>query len=141
MAGFGTAPAGSTPFGFGTPVEANAPPELPEQSNFLNYRTRDYEVASSGGMKRMPTTRHRVLMVLSTVQGSAVHEPTVGLRLPRKIDRFFPQKVEQAVRDAFSLLGRDVRLDGVKTKTEGGRADIQVSYTDLTTGNSDTVTI
>lgn len=143
MAGFGTAPIGSTPFGFGTPVAATPPPSVvPEAANYVNFRTRDYEVDGENELRRMPISRHRVLMLLSTRLGSAAHLPTIGLRLPSKIGQSFQQEVDQAVRDALAPIGADIRIDGVTAVTTiVGRAEITVSFTDLTTGNSETVTI
>jgi hypothetical protein len=143
MAGFGTAPIGTSPFGIGTPISADPPPSTSaEQGSFINFRTRDYELDDEGEFKRMPITRQRVLMLLSTELGSATAVPGVGLRLPRKIDKRFPQVAQQSVRDALAPIGADIRIDAVTPRTfPGGRADILVAYTDLTTGNSDTVTI
>ncbi len=142
MPGFGTAPAGSVPFGCGTPVSANPPPSTkPEGGAFVNYRTGDYGLDAEGEYQRMPVMRQRVMILLSTLKDSATAQPGVGLRLPQKIDRHFKQGSEQAIREALSPIGRDIRIDAVTPVTRGGRADIQVSYTDLTTGNSDTVSI
>jgi hypothetical protein len=142
MAGFGTAPIGTSPFGIGTPVSADPPPSTSaEQGSFLDYRTRDYELDEEGEFKRMPITRQRVLMLLSTELDSATALPGVGVSLPKRIDKRFPQIAEQNIRLALAPIGDDIRIDAVTPRTQGGRADILVAYTDLTTGNSDTVTI
>jgi hypothetical protein len=143
MAGLGLFPIGSTPLGSGTPVVASAPPsDIPEQANFLDPVTGDYVVQSDGALQRMPNTRHRVLMCLKTELGSAAHEPTVGLELPRRMGTTFEQQAKGAVLSALELIGDDIRIDDVIVLRVGtGRADITVAYTDLTTGNSDTLTV
>jgi hypothetical protein len=143
MAGLGAFPIGSTPFGSGTPVEATAPPVgTPNLANYVEPRTADYVVADDGSMQRMPIVRHQALMLLSTKRGSAAHEPGVGLELPAKIDQSFKQRAREAVLLALAPIGRDMRVDDVIVKLTGtGRADITIAYTDLTTGNSGTITI
>lgn len=142
MIGLGGFPIGSTPFGAGTPAEATAPSDdSPELANFIDPRTGDYVVQADGSYQRMPITRQRVMMLVSTRLGSAV-EQDVGIRLPDKIDPSFPQRVREAVLEALLPIGDDIRVDSVTTVVIGtGRADITIAYTDLTTGNSDTVTI
>jgi phage baseplate assembly protein W len=140
--GLGGFTLGSTPFGAGTPAEAIAPSDdSPELSNFIDPRTGDYVVNEDGSYQRMPITRQRVMMLVSTRLGSAV-EQDIGIKLPEKIDQSFPQRVREAVLEALLPIGEDIRIDSVTTNVIGtGRADITVAYTDLTTGNSDTVTI
>ena len=143
MQGFGQVPFGTTPFGFGVPDEAQAPPTTaPEGSNFLNPRTGDYEHDEDGEIQRMPTTRHRVMMLLRTLKESAAYERDIGLKLPDKIDQSFKQKTDQAVREALLPVGADAKIEAVITNVgTSGRVDITVVFIDLTTGNSDTVTI
>jgi hypothetical protein len=143
MAGLGVTPAGVTPAGMGTPTEVAAPPDPASLANYLNPRTGDYGVASDGGIERMPLLRHRVLMLLKTELGSAAPESNIGLRLPAKIDKTFPQRAKEAVRAALEPIPKsEMRIDAIDVLVVGtGRADITVSYTDLTTGNSGTVTI
>jgi hypothetical protein len=143
MAGLGLFGIGSTPFGSGTPVAATAPPsDIPEQANFLDPVTGDYVVLDDGALARMPNTRHRVLMLLKTVLASAAHLPDVGLEMPTRMDQTFKQRTKGAVLFALEPIGDDIRIDDVTVEVTGtGRADVTVSYTDLTTGNSDTVTV
>jgi len=143
VAGLGAFQLGSTPFGDGTPVAILAPPDdLPELANFIDPRTGDYVVNEDGSYQRMPLNRQRVMMLVSTKLGSAAPEPTVGLKLPDKIDQSFPQRVREAVLEALLPIGDDIRIDAVTTNVIGtGRADITIEFTDLTTGNSDTLTI
>lgn len=146
MAGLGTTALGFTPFGVGTPDEAVAPPtSLPTASRFLNWRTKDYEVAADGELKRMPTVRHRVLVILSTTLGSSSALPELGLRLPDRIDKTYPQLADKAVRLALKRMvdARELKVQAVTVARSQvtGRVDHIVAFMDLTTGNAETVTI
>jgi len=142
MAGLGTTSLGWVALGYGTPVVATAPPPLPVGSPYLNTTTRDYVVSSDGGLQRMPSLRHRVVMLLSTELGSAAHEPTIGVRIPDKIDQSFVQRAQQSVRDCLAILAGELRIDSIPVDVyPSGRVAITVNYTDLTTGNSGTVTV
>lgn len=146
MPGLGLAPAGFFALGFGQDEEILGPPEDPiVGATFINPRTRDYVAQDDGSYQRMPVMRHRVLMLLMTELGSAVNvdnQEAIGLRLPQKITPSFQQEVDQAVRAALLPIGNEIRIDAVTTIVlPTGKVDITVSYTDLTTGNSDTVTV
>jgi phage baseplate assembly protein W len=146
MAGLGMTAGGISPFGVGAPDGAFAPPDTrPTASRFVNWRTKDYEVAENGEVKRMPTVRHRVLMALGMTKGSSSVLPEDGLQLPDRIDNRYAQLAEQRIRAALSSLvkAKELRINFVRiTRTEiTGRVDHLVSYTDLTTGNAETVTI
>lgn len=143
MSGLGLFAIGGTPFGAGTPVTALAPPsDSPELANYIDPRTSDYVVNDDGSYQRMPLTRHRVLMLVKTVRGSAAYEPDVGLTLPEKMGVSFEQQVRGNVILALDPIGDDIRIDDViVVRIPMGRADITIAYTDLTTGNSDTVTV
>lgn len=141
MIGIGTVAIGSTPFGFGTPVVAQAPSESQGNAAFIDPRTKDYVVGDDGEVKRMPITRQRVLLLLLTELGSSA-DPEKGLRLPDKIDQTYVQQCQQAVRDALVPMGGDIVIDAIPVEVlPNGRTFITVEFTDLTTGNSDTVTI
>lgn len=146
MAGLGLAPCGAFALGFGEDEEILAPPEdAIEGATFINPRTRDYEVKEDGSYLRMPVTRHRVLMLLMTKLDSSIridNQGPVGLSLPEKIGPSFRQEADQAVRLCLAPLADDIRIDAVNTVVKpSGKIDVTVSYIDLTTGNSDTVTI
>jgi phage baseplate assembly protein W len=146
MVGFGGFPIGSTPFGAGTPVDAIAPPEnKPERARFLNPITGDYEVDDDGEYKRMPIVRQRVLLRLGTLRGSSTVLPNFGLRLPERIDARYKQGAEEAIRVALAdmITNREIKIVRIDTTIGNptGRVEHTVVYTDLTTGNSDTVTI
>ena len=148
MPGLGLAPCGQFAMGFGQDEEIQGPPEDPiVGATFMNPRTRDYVVNEDGSYQRMPTTRHRVLMLLMTKLDSSVridNQEPVGLELPEKIGPSFRQQAEQAVRRCLEPMTTDgsIRIDGVSTTIKpSGKVDILVTYIDLTTGNADTVTI
>jgi phage baseplate assembly protein W len=134
---------GLTPFGSGTPASANAPPDtLGGGAPFINSRTRDFERASDGSLRRMPSTRHRMLVALTTIEGTNAAEPGFGIKLPKRIDGSFERKVRNAVTRAVRHIVADgsARIDFVRTTTtQYGRARIHVSYTDLVTDESDEI--
>ena len=146
MAGLGMTSMGAAPFGVGTPAEAVAPPtSLPIANRFINWQTKDYEVGSDGELKRMPTVRHRVLVILSTTLGSSSVLPQLGLKLPDRIDKTYAQLADKAIRLALQpmVTAKELKIQAVRVTRNQviGRVDHIVIFTDLTTGNADTVTI
>jgi hypothetical protein len=144
--GLGLFSLGATPFGFGTPVVAQAPPTtLPNANRFINFRTKDYERGPDGELRRMPSTRHRVLVILSTTLGSATVLPGLGTKLPERIDQRYPQLAEQAIRLALRpmVAANELKILFVRVVRSpvSGRVDHTVGFVDMTTGNSDTATI
>lgn len=145
MAGFGTMACGQGPFGLGTPVSAEAPPDGPAGSRFINPASGDYEIdADTRQLKQMPPTRQAVLLALKTVRGSSSALPQFGVRWPRKMGDTFEAECRSAVAAALSHLTSTnrIRIDSVSAlKGIGGRAKVTVSFTDISTGLSDQVTI
>ncbi len=146
MAGLGGSPIGSTPFGAGTPLEAIVPPEAPMQgSRFINPDTKDHEVGDDGEYKAMPTVRQRAVIALGTTLGSSASLTEHGIRLPDRIDERYPQRSAQAIRRAldFMVKAGEMRIDAITLLDAEvtGRSEHRVSYTDLTTGNTGTLTI
>jgi hypothetical protein len=145
MAGFANSPLGITPFGTGTPAVAQAPPaNPPEGARYLNPATRDYERDDEGEYKRMPVTRQRVLLALTTLFNSSSVLVNQGLKLPKKMDVHFEQRVRVAVQNELAFLVSEgaMRLDGVTVeRTTIGRARIKVDFTDLATRERDSVVI
>jgi hypothetical protein len=144
--GFGGLAIGSTPFGSGTPAEAIEPPDgPPEAARFIDPTTRDWVVAEDGAYQRMPMVRQRVLLRLATLLRSSSVLPGFGTRLPERIDDRYEQKAEQAIRAALAdmVLAQEIKILRIDTKLGNptGRVEHTVSYMDLTTGNSDTVTV
>lgn len=142
MSGFGLFPFGTGPFGFGSIAEAAIVPEPVAGSRFIDPVTRDYVFDSATGhLGQMPPLRQRVLLTLMTQLGSSA-VPGFGVRLPPKIDRTFVSSSTAMVRSALRQLTdveRIMRIDDITVDTGGSRAAITVSYTDLTTGERDSV--
>lgn len=146
MAGFGTMPAGTGPFGLGTPLTASAPPSGASGSRYINPATRDYEQdPDSLQLKQMPATRQRVLLALMTARGSSTALRTFGVRIPKKITTTFKAEVQASVRTALLHLTDTepvIRIDTIIVETgTGGRVRITVSYTDLLANQRDGVTV
>lgn len=146
MPGLGLAPCGFFALGFGQDEEIQGPPEDPiEGATFISPRTRDYVVQDDGSYQRMPVARHRVLVLLMTKLGSAARvdgDAPFGLELPDRIGTSFKQEATQAVRACLEPIGDDIRIDAIDvTVLANGRVEILVAFTDLTTGNSETITL
>lgn len=139
MSGFGNSGLGSTPFGVGTPATATEPPDGPIGCRYLNPQTRDYETGGEGGqLKQMPPLRQRVVITMLTQVGSSTVLRDLGIKLPRKMDSFFESTVRDSVFVAFRYeteVSREMRIDEVFVERQpGGRAMVNLRYTDLTTG-------
>lgn len=146
MAGLGGSPIGSTPFGAGTPIEATAPPDAPMQdARFVNPDTKDYEAGDDGEYKAMPTVRQRAMIALGMTLGSSSSIQDHGLQLPSRIDERYPQRSAQSIRRALDFLVRhgELRIDAITSPDSSitGRTEHRVAYTDLTTGNTGTLTV
>ncbi len=146
--GLGTTPLGpTTPAGFAVAPELVAPPaDYPTASRYLDPVSKDWVPDDTNGneWQRMPTTRQRVVLALSTVRGSNAALFAFGFTVPRRMDSSFEQRVAVAVRAALAHLivtEKRIRLDSVAVQRTAQRATITVSYTDLETGEDDTVTL
>lgn len=144
MAGFANSPFAITPFGTGTPVVAQAPPEnAPDGARYLNPASRDYEQGDDGEYLRMPSTRQRVLLAVMTELGSMSVAPNDGLRLPKKMNEHFERKAAIEVRRVLQPMIREgaLRLDAVTTveRVSTGRARIRIDFTDLATRQRDSL--
>lgn len=136
---------GSTPFGVGTPATAAALPKRIAVANWVNPTTKDYETdPDTGELAQMPLTRQRVLLALIESYGSSSVRPRDGVSLPRKIGANFRREVTDAVAQALRQLievEQVIRLDDVTVDSSGMRAIITVSFTDLTTGQAQSVKV
>ena len=145
MAGFGTMSFGLTPFGLGSP---QAPGEAPTGGGgvrFINPVTRDYEIdAATGQYAQMPSVRQRVMLSVGTELNSSGVEG-FGALLPRKIGADFDAQARSTVVSALRQLievEKAIRLDSVTTERGTlGRARINISFTDLVTGESHSLTV
>ena len=145
MSGFGTCTIGQTPFGYGDPTEVSAPIDnlQADTARYLNPLTKDWQIDSdTGEYARMPAIRQRVLLALTTIKGSAMGLPDFGVELPKVMDAAFDRRVAASVRLALYQLSdveKVIRIDGVEVERTTIRATVTVSYTDLTTGQPDSV--
>ena len=142
MPGFGTAPAGTSGAGFGVPVNASAPPSGPAGCRYIDATTKDYAIDSTTGqMQQMPPLRQRVLIIATTVLGSATTQPNLGVRWPRKMGDTYEAQVRNALVAAFYQLTeveRVMRIDSVTvTKGRAGRSSTLLQWTDLSTNQPD----
>jgi hypothetical protein len=132
--------------GLGTPVSASAPAEGPAGSRYIDQATKDYaQDPGTGQLKQMPKVRQQVLLAVTTLLGSASTLNKFGIRMPRKMGDRFQAEMTNSVRAALRHLTdtqKVIRLDGVTAvHGRGGRGLTTISWTDLTTGKPDQVTL
>jgi hypothetical protein len=142
MAGAGTIPGGTGPFGIGTPAEASERPTGAAGVRFINPDTRDYEQdPSTSQLAQMPSVRQRVMLALVTEFGSSGVDG-FGFKRPPKMGTGFERVTELAVRTALRQLTdveRIIRVDQVLVdRLNTQRARINVTFTNLETGKQDT---
>lgn len=145
MPGFIGSPFAVPPFGAGTPAEAPAPPERsPSGARFIDGATGDYARGDDGEYLRMPATRQRVLLALTTLQDSSTVMPDEGLRMPRKIGDGFEHQARNAIKAALAPLVSEgaIHIDAIAFDRERpGRVGATVVYTDLASGAQDSVSV
>lgn len=146
--GFGTMPMGLAPAGFGGGDPAPVPPTGQWGSRFIDPRTGDFaNDVETGQLQQMPPVRQRFLLKLTTRLGSSTVRPLDGIQLPAKINESTERQVDDAVRVTMHQetdVEKVARIDSVKIQRDPsntGRVAIVVSYTDLTTGLTDGVTL
>ncbi len=145
MTGFGLMRGGLTPFGLGTPSTGAATPTGAAGSRYLDPITRDYGVDSATGQfKQMPGVRQRVEITVLTTKRSSTGQPLFGVELPARMDEHFEADSRASIAAALRQLieiEKVMRLDApIKVeKGNGGRARFTISFTDLTTGQSQTI--
>lgn len=145
MAAFGTMPAGTGPFGVGTPTAAAVPPTGNAGSRYINPATRDYEQDSTTlQLAQMPALRQRVLIALTTIKTSSSALPDFGIVLPPKVTPSYESEIKASVRSSLAHLTdveRVMRIDGMTVEIgASGRQRVTVQYTDISTGVSESVT-
>jgi hypothetical protein len=91
----------------------------------------------------MPPVRQRFLLLVMTIKRSAAASRNLGIDLPVKMDESFVRGAQYAIRAGarqmtdVEKVARIERLD--VTRIPSGRAHVEISYTDLTTGLTDSV--
>ena len=139
---------GLIPLGFGTGDDAPVPPGGEWGSRFIDPITKDYAIdPATGQFKQMPPVRQRFLLRLTTVLGSSSVRPGDGVVMPRTITASIEREVDDAVRVAMRVetnVEKIARIESVKVIRDPqntGRVAVVVSYTDLTTGREDQVSL
>src|SRR5690349_21781461 len=145
MAGFGTMPAGTGPFGIGTPTTTAAPPTGTAGSRYLNPASRDYQQdTDTQQLAQMPAIRQRVLLAVMTEKGSSTALPKFGIARPRKVTPSFEAEITASVRASLVQLTdveRAIRIDAIDIERgASGRQRVTISYTDISSGTPDEVT-
>lgn len=145
--GFGLAPCGVAPYGFGTPATAPEPGgKLFRDTNtgesrtgrYINARTKDYEYDSYGRATGMSTAQQIVQIALMTDKGSSAvadlgHELASLEDITSDFDRRIDTTIRAALQDAVNR--KLIRLDSVTSERMGTNgAFIRVRWTDLSTG-------
>ena len=139
---------GVTPYGLGTGDDAPAPPTGAWGSRYINPQTGDYaRDVLTGQLQQMPPVRQRFLLRLKTKLRSSSVQPEMGVALPTKINESSQRQADDAVRQAMRQ-ETDVekvavieRVTLARDPSNSGRVLIVVSYTDLTTGQGDQVSV
>jgi hypothetical protein len=138
-------PMGGSPFGLGTPTTAEAPPTTPGAGiRYINPGSKDYQQDSTTKqLAQMPSVRQQMLLAITTLLSSSSTLPGFGVSLPRKMGDTFEADVAQKIRVGCAHITdqqKVARIERITTrKGAGGRAEILVVYTDLTTGQRDEV--
>lgn len=148
MPGIGSQPAGSSPYGIGTPAVYGGNLGKPLQdendvmhgSRFIDPVAKDYVVDVNGRVAGMPNVHQLVLLAVSTTRGTAAMR-SLGHEL-RKIDRItsnFARRVDTSLRSAVAPLVARGLIEVVSTSVEilqPGRAFGKLKWRDLTSGSS-----
>lgn len=143
MAGFGSMPCGSGPYGINTPVTAagNEGPVLADDlgavqgARYINPRTRQYEFDANGRYKGMPNVRQLMLLAFLTVKGSSA-VPTLGIEEPSGvIGRNFVERRRESIRQAVAphVRARLVEILSIDIDVTNRPVFTLVRWKDLTT--------
>jgi phage baseplate assembly protein W len=145
MSGFGLDALGAYPMGFALPETASDPPDPPDQARYIDFLTKNYVVRADGELERMPITRQRVWLTLSTDLGSSTVLRDFGVKLPGIINERYELEVRTETRRALKYLTDEeaIRLLGVTVDSSSvvGRSKNTVEYEDTATLESDKVEI
>ncbi len=147
MSGFGLFPIGVGPFGLWTPDEAPPPPTGNVGSRWIDPATRDYSInESTKNLKQMPAVRQQVLLALMTIKKSAATVPRFGASFPSKMNETFEIESKNSCRIALAHLTESdpptIRIEKIDiVKGRNSRAEGTLTYTDISTGERDTVNL
>jgi phage baseplate assembly protein W len=136
---------GAYAMGFALPETATDPPDPPDQARYIDFLTKNYVVRDDGELERMPITRQRVWLTLSTDLGSSTVLRDFGVKLPGIINERYELEVRTETRRALKYLTDEeaIRLLGVTVDSSSvvGRSKNTVEYEDTATLESDKVEI
>lgn len=146
MAGAGTAPAGTSPYGYGTPATSGGLEGVPladaarttQGSRWINPLTRRWEFGADGRAKGMANVRHLVLMRILTLRDSAAWKG--GLEAPGGvIGTNFAAKRADAIRTALADLvtQRLIAIESITVDAKARPVFTRVQWRDLTTNKLD----
>lgn len=145
--GAGFATAGTSPAGVGVTALTQQLAAY-EQSTTgavssiqIDPETRDYVYDSYGSESPMSDTGQRVLLCIQTTLGSRIGDLTFGFEPPTKIPSDLSVHVEEALRTALAPVLSDdsATLVGVRTESNGTRANAVVTWRDNRTNRETTV--
>lgn len=149
MSGFGSQPAGSSPYGIGTPAVAtglggkilrDSSTGRSTGSRALDPTTKTYLLDSNGRILGMDDLQHLVLMAVSTEKGSsAMRELGHELRKIERITSNFQQRVASTLTAAVQHLVRRklITVVGVSVQlVRPGVAKAILEWRDTATGET-----
>lgn len=143
MAGFGSSPLGTGPYGVGTPATSSANAGLPladdfgasQGSKYINPRTRSYERDANGRTKGMPNVPHLVQLALLTTRGSSAMT-TLGDEAPGGvIGANFVSRRQASIRQSLTRLVDDnmIEIVAIEVYADNRPVFTLVRWRDLTT--------
>ena len=104
----------------------------------------DYEVDGTGDLIKTTPTAQRAMLLLRTVKGSVMGDPTLGFDPPQAIDQSFEYRMQRAVNTALNPMTSDgsIRITKIDvTRTTPRRASLTVTYLVLSTGLQEIVRV
>lgn len=133
------------PFGTGGPATGVAPPTRKVTgARFIDPVTKDYVYDEEGAYQRMPITRQRVLLAVTTEFRSSTVLPD-GIRMPKRMGSSWEQKARIEVERILQPMIRDKSMQLLSVVAERvpptGRSLITISFIDLASGQRDSVQV
>lgn len=149
MAGFGSQPFGSSPYGIGTPAVAtelggklfqDAASGEQTGSRKIDPLTRDYEINDYGRIAGMSNVKQLVLLAVSTKRGSsAMRELGQELQSIERITSNFARRVDTTLRRSVQHLvdrGLITVIDTTVEIVRPGVARARLRWRDISTGEA-----